>query len=150
MIDWFDLLAVQGTLKPLLQQHSSKVSILRRSAFFMVELSPCQWCTEKMLGTVTGNIFLVCDELLKVEELAARACANFIHDCEFQVCKTALGTCLPALASVKKMMKESSRHLASGHQTGCHVPGSSAPSQQSSQPAMLIWTPSRPAWMQMH
>ena len=38
-IDWFDLLTVQGTLKSLLQHHSSKASILRRSAFFMVQLS---------------------------------------------------------------------------------------------------------------
>ena len=38
-IDWFDLLAVQGTLKGLLQHHSSKASILRHSAFFMVQLS---------------------------------------------------------------------------------------------------------------
>ena len=38
-IDWFDLLAVQGTLKSLLQLHSSKTSILRRSAFFMLQLS---------------------------------------------------------------------------------------------------------------
>jgi len=38
-IDWFDLLAVQGTLKSLLQHHSSKVSILQHSAFFMVQLS---------------------------------------------------------------------------------------------------------------
>ena len=38
-IHWFDLLAVQGTLKNLLQQHSSKASTLQRSAFFMVQLS---------------------------------------------------------------------------------------------------------------
>ena len=38
-IDWFDLLAVQGTLKSLLQHRSSKVSILRHSAFFIVQLS---------------------------------------------------------------------------------------------------------------
>ena len=38
-IDWLDLLAVQGTLKTLLQRHSSKASILRHSAFFMVQLS---------------------------------------------------------------------------------------------------------------
>ena len=37
--DWFDLLAVQGTLKSLLQHHSSKASILQRSAFFTVQLS---------------------------------------------------------------------------------------------------------------
>ena len=38
-VDWLDLLAVQGTLKSLLQHHSSKASILRRSAFFTVQLS---------------------------------------------------------------------------------------------------------------
>ena len=38
-MDWLDLLAVQGTLKSLLQHHSSKVSVLRHSVFFMVQLS---------------------------------------------------------------------------------------------------------------
>ena len=38
-IDWFDLLAVQGTLRSLLQHHNSKASILQCSAFFMVQLS---------------------------------------------------------------------------------------------------------------
>ena len=38
-IDWFDLLALQGTLKSLLQHHNLKASILWRSAFFMVQLS---------------------------------------------------------------------------------------------------------------
>ena len=38
-MDWLNLLAVQGTLKSLLQHHSSKASILRRSAFFIVQLS---------------------------------------------------------------------------------------------------------------
>ena len=37
-IDWFDLLAFQGTLNSLFQHHSSKASILRHSAFFMVQL----------------------------------------------------------------------------------------------------------------
>ena len=41
-MDWLDLLAVQGTLKSLLQHHSSKASVLQCSAFFMVQLShPC-------------------------------------------------------------------------------------------------------------
>jgi len=41
-MDWLDLLAVQGTLKSLLQHHSSKVSVLWHSAFFIVQLShPC-------------------------------------------------------------------------------------------------------------
>ena len=46
-IDWFDFLAVQGTLKSLLQQHSSKASILQCSVFFMVQLSHLYMTTEK-------------------------------------------------------------------------------------------------------
>ena len=46
-MDWLDLLAVQGTLKSLLQYHSSKASILWRSAFFMVQLSHPYMTTEK-------------------------------------------------------------------------------------------------------
>src|SRR5574340_444538 len=38
-MDWLDLLAVQGTLKSLLQHHGSKLSVLQRSAFFTVQLS---------------------------------------------------------------------------------------------------------------
>ena len=38
-MDWLDLLAVQGTLKSLLQHHSSKTSVLQHSAFFIVQLS---------------------------------------------------------------------------------------------------------------
>ena len=41
--DWLDLLAVQGTLRSLLQHHSSKASILRHSAFFIVQLSHPYW-----------------------------------------------------------------------------------------------------------
>ena len=46
-IDWLDLLAVQGTLKNLLQHHSSEASILRCSAFFIVQLSHPYMTTEK-------------------------------------------------------------------------------------------------------
>ena len=46
-MDWLDLLAVQGTLKSLLQHHSSKAPILRRSAFFMVQLSHPYMTTRK-------------------------------------------------------------------------------------------------------
>ena len=48
-IDWFDLLAVQGTLKSLLQRHSSKASILQHSAFFIVQLSHPYMTTGKTL-----------------------------------------------------------------------------------------------------
>ena len=46
-IDWLDLLSVQGTLKSLLQHHSSKASILRRSAFFTIQLSHPYMSLEK-------------------------------------------------------------------------------------------------------
>ena len=46
-MDWLDLLAVQGTLKSLLQYHSSKASILQRSAFFIVQLSDPYMTTGK-------------------------------------------------------------------------------------------------------
>ena len=48
-IDWFDLLAVQGALKSLLQHHTSKASILRHSSFFMVQLSHPYMTTGKTI-----------------------------------------------------------------------------------------------------
>ena len=49
-IDWFDLLVVQGTLKSLLQYHSSKASILKRSAFFTVQFSHPYMTTGKTIA----------------------------------------------------------------------------------------------------
>ena len=49
-IEWFDLLAVQGALKSLLQRQSSKASILRHSAFFMVQLSHPYMTTGKTIA----------------------------------------------------------------------------------------------------
>ena len=49
-VDWLDLLAVQGTLKSLLQHHSSKASILRHSAFFIVQLSHPYMTTAKTIA----------------------------------------------------------------------------------------------------
>ena len=49
-MDWLDLLAVQGTLKSLLQHHSSKASILRCSAFFMIQLSHPYKTTGKIIA----------------------------------------------------------------------------------------------------
>ena len=46
---WLDILAVQGTLKSLPQHHSSKASILQRSAFFIVQLSHPYMTTEKTI-----------------------------------------------------------------------------------------------------
>ena len=49
-MDWLDLLAVQGTLKSLCQNHSSKASILRHSAFFIVQLSHPYMTTGKTIA----------------------------------------------------------------------------------------------------
>ena len=49
-MDWLDLLAVQGTLKSLLQHHSSKASILQCSAFFMIQLSHPYMTTGKIIA----------------------------------------------------------------------------------------------------
>ena len=66
-IDWFNLLAVQGTLKSLLQHHSSKASVLQRSAFFIVQLSYPFMATGKTIAltrqTFIGKVmscFLIC------------------------------------------------------------------------------------------
>jgi len=59
-IDWFDLLAVQGTFKSLLQYHSSTASILQRSAFIMVQLSHLCMITGKNITltkrTTSGSL----------------------------------------------------------------------------------------------
>ena len=70
-MDWLDLLAVQGTLKSLLQHHSSKASILRRSAFFTVQLSHPYMTTGKTIaltrGTFVGKVMsLLFNMLLKI------------------------------------------------------------------------------------
>ena len=56
-MDWLDLLAVQGTLKSLLQHHSSKASILQQSAFLMVQLSYPHMITGKTV-TLTIQTFV--------------------------------------------------------------------------------------------
>ena len=57
-IDWLDLLKVQGTPKSLLQHHSSKASILRRSVFFIVQLSHLYMTTGKTIA-LTIQTFVV-------------------------------------------------------------------------------------------
>ena len=56
-MDWLDLLAVQGTLKSLLQHHTSKASIFLRSAFFIVQLSHQYMTTGKTIA-LTGRTFV--------------------------------------------------------------------------------------------
>ena len=56
-MDWLDLLAVQWTLKSLLQHHSSKASVLQHSAFFMIQLSHPYMTTGKTIA-LTGQTFV--------------------------------------------------------------------------------------------
>ena len=56
-MDWLDLLAVQGTLKSLLQHHSSKASILQHSAFFMVQVSHPYTTTGKTIALTRWTFF---------------------------------------------------------------------------------------------
>ena len=67
-MDWLDLLAVQGTLKSLLQHHTSKASILRRSAFFTVQLSHPYMTTGKTLAltlwTFVGKVMFLLFSML--------------------------------------------------------------------------------------
>ena len=73
-IDWFDLLAVQGTLKNLLQHHSSKTAILWHSAFFMVQLSHPYMTTGKTTAltrqTFVGKVMSLLFNMLSMFVIA--------------------------------------------------------------------------------
>ena len=76
-VDWLDLLTVQGTLKSLLQHHSSKASILRRSAFFIVQLSNPYMTTGKTIRSDQISRSVVSDSLRPHESQHARpACPS--------------------------------------------------------------------------
>ena len=73
-MDWLDLLAVQGTLKSLLQHHSSKASILWRSAFFIVQLSYPYMTTGKTIAltrrTFVGKVMSLLFNMLSRFDIA--------------------------------------------------------------------------------
>ena len=73
-IDWLDLLAVQGTLRSLLQHHGSKASILQRSAFFIVQLSYPYMTTRKTVAltirTYVGRVMFLLFNMLSVLVIA--------------------------------------------------------------------------------
>ena len=79
-IDWLDLLAVQGTLKSLLQHHSSNASILWRSAFFIVQLSHPYMTTGKTIAltrwTFVGKVMF-----LLFNMLSAAVAAKLLQSC---------------------------------------------------------------------
>ena len=75
--DWLDLLAVHGTLKSLLQHHSSKVSVLRCSAFFVVQLSHPYMTTGKTITltrwTFVGKVMFLLFNMLSAAAAAAKS-----------------------------------------------------------------------------
>ena len=77
-MDWLDFLAVQGTLKSLLQHHSSKVSILRHSAFFIVQLSHPYMTTGKTIAFTRRTLKLVtlCYHLILSSSVASFFCSQ--------------------------------------------------------------------------
>ena len=84
-IDWLDLLAVQGTLKSLLQHHCSKASILQSSAFFIVHLSHPYMTTGKTIAlirwTFVGKVMSMLSTMLSmfvIAFLARSKCLNFM------------------------------------------------------------------------
>ena len=79
-IDWFDLLAVQGSLKSLLQHHGSKASILRHSAYFMVQLSHPYMTTGKIIAlTIWTFVSKVMSLLFNMPSRFLRRCNNTYH-----------------------------------------------------------------------
>ena len=77
-IDWFDLLAVQGIFKSLLQHHSSKASILQYSAFFIVQLSH-PWLLEKPLKTIALTRWtFVCKVMSLLFNMPSRLVISFL------------------------------------------------------------------------
>ena len=83
-MDWLDLLPVQGTLKSLLQHHSSKAPIRWRSAFFIVQLSHPYMTTEKTIAltrqTIVGKVMSLLFNMLSrlvIAFLPRSKCLNF-------------------------------------------------------------------------
>ena len=115
-IDWFDLLADQGTLKSLLQHHSSIASILWPSAFFMVQLSHSYVTTEKTIA-LTIQTFLD-----KVMPLIFNTLSRFV------IVILPRSKCLliswlqspSTLILEPKKMKSDNFHLPCSDRTGCH------------------------------
>ena len=89
-IDWFDLLAVQGTLKSLLQHHSSKASILRCSAFFKVQLSHPYMTTGKTIAltrwTFVGKIMSLLFNVQVGHNLSSKEQVSFNFMAAITIC----------------------------------------------------------------
>ena len=85
-MDWLDLLAVQGTLKSLLQHHSSKASILQHSAFLIVQLSHPHMTTGKTIA-LTRRTF-VCKVMSLLLNMLSRLVITFLPRSKGMITKT--------------------------------------------------------------
>ena len=91
-MDWFDLLAVQETLKSLLQDHSSKASILQHSAFFIVQLSHPYMTTGKIIAltrrTFVGKVMSLLFNMLSslVINFSSKEQASFNFTAAVTIC----------------------------------------------------------------
>ena len=107
-MDWLDLLAVQGTLKSLLQHHSSKASVLQHSAFFIVQLSHPYMTTGKTIaltrqtfvGKVVFLLFIMLSRL--VIAFLPRSKHLLIHHLEPKKIKSATVSLFPYLFAMKR------------------------------------------------
>ena len=95
IIDWFDLLAVQGTLKSLLQNNSSKVSILQHSVFFLVQFSHMYMTTGNTISQSVQS--LSCVRLFAIPWIAARQASLSITNSQSS----------PKLMSIESVMPSS-------------------------------------------
>ena len=77
-MDWLDLLAVQGTLKSLLQNHSLKASILQHSAFFIVQLSHPNMTTEKKKNVALKRQIFVGKVMSLLFNMLSRLVTSFL------------------------------------------------------------------------
>ena len=105
-MDWLDLLAVQGTLKSLLQHHNSKASILQRSAFFIVQLSHTYMTMGKTIAlnrrTFAGKVMSLLFNMLSslvITFLTRNKCLNFMAtitiSSDFGAPKNKVSHCFP-------------------------------------------------------
>ena len=109
-IDWLDLFAVQGTLKSLLQHHSSKASVILLSAFFMVQLSHPYMTTGKttaltgwtFVGKVMSLLFNMLSRLvitLAYTNFSYRFCVLFTHHKFYQLMYTVVSFIIKIFSS---------------------------------------------------
>ena len=121
-MDWLDLLAVQGTLKSLLQQHSSKASILWSSAFFIVQLSHPHMATRKtidltrrtlvskVMSLLFNKLFRLVIAFFSKEQMSFNFMATFTICSDFGAQENKVSHCLHCFPIYLPWLNE----------TGCH------------------------------